>query len=66
MKSADTPAPAVVAEGTRAAMRMLILGSLPAPVLSRIRTLIQNTDNKYQGDRQLLLKYHAKRENKEG
>lgn len=64
MKNTDTRAP--VAEGARATVRTLMLGSLPAPVLSRIQTLIQNTDNKYQGDRQLLLKYHAKRENKEG
>jgi len=60
MKNAGTQAP--VTEGARAAVGTLMLGSLPAPVLSRIRTLIKNTnDKKCQGDRQLLLKYHAKR-----
>jgi len=47
-------------------MRTLILGSLPVPVLSQIQTLTQNINDKYRGDRQLLLKYHAKRENTEG
>jgi len=55
-----------IAEGARAAMRTLILGSLPVPVLSQIQTLTQNINDKYRGDRQLLLKYHAKRENTEG
>ncbi|XP_076637919.1 protein patched isoform X2 [Colletes latitarsis] len=64
-KNAGTRLP--VAEGARAAVRTLMLGSLPVPVLNRIQTLTHtNTNGKYRGDRQLLLKYHAKREHTEG
>ena len=62
MKNAGTRA--AIVEGARAAIRTLMLGSLPVP--SQIQTLTQNINNKYRGDRQLLLKYHAKRENTEG
>ncbi|XP_072766724.1 protein patched isoform X4 [Anoplolepis gracilipes] len=64
VKNVGTLAPVV--EGARAAVRTLMLGSLPAPVLNRIQTLTQNIDSKNRGDQQLLLKYHAKRENTEG
>ncbi|XP_020282533.1 protein patched isoform X4 [Pseudomyrmex gracilis] len=64
VKNAGTRASVV--EGARAAVQTLILGNLPAPVLSRIQTLMQSTNNKYREDRQLLLKYHTKRENTEG
>ncbi|XP_076289551.1 protein patched isoform X3 [Lasioglossum baleicum] len=65
VKNAGTRLP--VAEGARAAVRTLMLETLPVPVLNRIQILTNiNTNDKYRQDRQLLLKYHAKREHTEG
>ena len=64
VRNVDTRVPAV--EGARGAVRTSIRASLPVQALSRILTTVGNTDNRkyerYRDDRQLLLKYHAKRD----
>ena len=57
----------VLVEGARAVIPALILRSLPAAVLRWILTRTQaSTKDAYRDDRQLLLKYQAKREHTEG